>query len=118
MQAVTRAGSRLMGLDYGSRTVGVAVTDPLGMIVRPEETICRDREDKLRRTLARILEMTCRLGVAGIVIGLPLHMDGTECGIPRSRRKEMIDQVAACIILKDYIGCLSQRERSSAKTRP
>ena len=45
---------RVMGLDYGSKTVGVALTDPLGITVQPVETIVRKEENKLRRTLARI----------------------------------------------------------------
>ena len=44
----------ILGLDYGSKTVGVAVSDPLGITAQMAETIVREREDKLRRTLARI----------------------------------------------------------------
>lgn len=48
---------RLLGLDYGSKTVGVAVTDPLGYTAQPLETITRKEENKLRRTLARIEQL-------------------------------------------------------------
>ena len=45
---------RIMGLDYGSKTVGVAVCDPLGITAQAVETITRKDENKLRQTLARI----------------------------------------------------------------
>ena len=44
---------RILGLDYGSKTVGVAVSDPLGVTAQPLETIWRKSENKLRQTLAR-----------------------------------------------------------------
>lgn len=134
----------VMGLDYGSTTVGVAVTDALGMTVLPVETIVRKDENKLRRTCARIEELIRERGVTELVLGCPYHMDGTEgervlktrefadmlkrrtglpvhmvderlttveadeiladSGIERSRRKEYIDQVAAVLILEDYLG--------------
>jgi putative Holliday junction resolvase len=134
----------VLGLDYGSKTVGVAVTDPLGMTVLPLETIVRKEENKLRRTCARIEELIRERGVTELVLGCPYHMDGTEgarvektrlfadmlarrtglpitlvderlttveadeilaeSGIERSRRKEFIDQVAAVLILEDYLG--------------
>ena len=48
---------RLMGLDYGSKTVGVSAVDALGITVVPVETIWRKEENKLRRTCARIEEL-------------------------------------------------------------
>ena len=69
---------RIMALDYGSATVGVAMTDPLGITVQPSETITRKQENHLRRTCSRIEEMVRENGVDLIVIGLPLNMDGTE----------------------------------------
>ena len=48
---------RILGLDYGSKTVGVAVSDPTGLIATGLEVIRRDREDKLRKTLSRIEEL-------------------------------------------------------------
>ncbi len=48
---------RIMGLDYGSKTVGVAVCDPLGMTAQTVETITREDENKLRKTCARIEEL-------------------------------------------------------------
>ena len=69
---------RIMALDYGSRTVGVAMTDPLGITVQPSETITRKQENHLRKTYSRIEELIRENGVELIVIGLPLNMDGTE----------------------------------------
>ena len=48
---------RVLGLDYGSKTVGVAVSDPLGLTAQGVETIQRKEENKLRRTCARIEEL-------------------------------------------------------------
>ena len=48
---------RIMGLDYGSKTVGVAVSDALGITAQAVETICRKEENKLRKTCARIEEL-------------------------------------------------------------
>ena len=48
---------RILGLDYGSKTVGVAVSDPLGLTAQKVETIWRKQENKLRQTLARIEEL-------------------------------------------------------------
>ena len=65
-----------MGLDYGAKTVGVAVSDPLGLTAQAVETIFRERESKLRRTLARIGELIAEYGAERIVLGLPVHMGG------------------------------------------
>lgn len=66
---------RIMGLDYGSKTVGVAVSDPLGLTAQGIETICRKEENKLRKTLARIKELVKEYEVEKIVLGLPKHMN-------------------------------------------
>ena len=66
---------RIMGLDYGSRTVGVAVSDPLGITAQAVETICRKDENKLRKTCARIEELVAEYEVEKIVLGLPKHMN-------------------------------------------
>ena len=64
-----------MGLDYGSKTVGVAVSDPLGITAQGVETICRKAENKLRQTLARIEALTAEYEVERIVLGFPKHMN-------------------------------------------
>ncbi len=134
---------RILGLDYGSKTVGVAMTDALGMTVQPYKTIQRDRESKLRQTLSEIAEIVEQYQIEKIVMGLPLNMDDTEgdrvaktrdfaeklklrvavpieftderlttmeaeeildqSGIPRSEQKKVIDQVAAQLILEQYL---------------
>ena len=68
---------RLMGLDYGSRTVGVAVCDPLGITAQTVETITRRDENKLRQTLARIETLAAEYGVERIVLGYPKNMNNT-----------------------------------------
>lgn len=134
---------RILGLDYGSKTVGVAMTDALGMTVQPYKTIQRGRESKLRQTLSEIAEIVEQYQIEKIVMGLPLNMDDTEgdraaktrdfaeklklrvtvpieftderlttmeaeeildqSGIPRSEQKKVIDQVAAQLILEQYL---------------
>lgn len=69
---------RIMGLDFGSKTVGVAVSDPLGITAQGVEIIRRKSENKLRQTLARIEELVAEYGVTELVLGYPKHMNGTE----------------------------------------
>ncbi len=66
---------RIMGLDYGSKTVGVAISDELLLTAQGKEIIRRNEENKLRKTLARIEELILEYGVDRIVLGLPLNMD-------------------------------------------
>ena len=134
---------RIMGLDYGAKTVGVSLSDPLLCTAQPKETIWRDREGKLRPTLARIDEIAKAQDVRLIVVGLPLNMDDTigeraeaalafralvekrtgirtvmsderlttveakqmleASGIRLSEYKQYVDQVAANLILQEYI---------------
>ena len=68
---------RWMGLDYGAKTVGVAVSDPLHLTAQGLETIQREREAKLRRTYARIEELIQAYEVCLIVVGLPKNMNNT-----------------------------------------
>lgn len=66
---------RIMGLDYGTKTVGVAISDPLGLTAQAVETISRKEENKLRRTCARIEELIREYDVEKIVLGFPKHMN-------------------------------------------
>ena len=66
---------RIMGLDYGSKTVGVAVSDPLGFTAQGIEIVRRKSENKLRQTLARIEEIAKEYSVEKIVLGFPKHMN-------------------------------------------
>lgn len=69
---------RIMGLDFGSKTVGVAISDELLITAQGKEIIRREQENKLRRTCARIEELIVEYGVSEIVLGLPKNMNDTE----------------------------------------
>lgn len=69
---------RIMGLDFGSKTVGVAVSDSLLLTAQGLEIIRRNEENKLRRTLARIEELIEEYEVEEIVLGMPKNMNATE----------------------------------------
>ena len=66
---------RIMGLDYGTKTVGVAISDALLLTAQGIETIERKEENKLRRTCARIEELIREYEVDRIVLGFPKHMN-------------------------------------------
>ncbi len=68
---------RIMGLDYGSVTVGVAVSDGLLLTAQPVEVIKRKSETKLRQTLARLEELIAEYEVEKIVLGCPRNMNNT-----------------------------------------
>jgi putative Holliday junction resolvase len=134
---------RIMGLDYGSKTVGVAVSDPLFLTAQGVEIIRRPQENHLRRTLTRIEELVREYDVGEFVVGKPMNMDGScgervrlteefaeklerrtglpvtfwderltsveaealmsEAGLSREEQKAKVDQVAAQLILEDYM---------------
>lgn len=84
---------RIMGLDYGSKTVGVAVSDPLLVTAQSLEIIRRKSENKLRQTLARIEELIEEYQVDKIVLGLPRNMNATE-GERADRTREFADMLS------------------------
>ena len=104
---------RILGLDYGSKTVGVAVSDPLLITAQGVEIIRRESENKLRRTYARIEEIIAGYGdVEKIVLGYPRNMNDTigdrarkseefkaalerRCGLPVILWDERLTTVAA-----------------------
>ena len=109
---------RILGLDYGSKTVGVAVSDPLGITAQNLEVITRKQENKLRKTYARIEELAREYDVGLFVVGLPLHMSGDEgerarlarefaenlerrTGIPVKMQDERLSTVSADRILEE-----------------
>lgn len=69
---------RIMGLDFGSKTVGVAISDPLEITAQGIEIVRRKEENKLRRTLARIEELIVEYEVEEIVLGFPKNMNNSE----------------------------------------
>ena len=69
---------RILGLDFGSKTVGVAVSDGLLLTAQGVETIERKDENKLRKTCARIEELIAEYEITEIVLGLPKNMNNTE----------------------------------------
>lgn len=85
---------RVMGLDFGSRTVGVAVSDPLHITAQGLEIIRREQENKLRRTLARIEELVQEYEVEEIVLGYPKNMNNTvgERGEKTEEFKQMVER--------------------------
>lgn len=68
---------RIMGLDYGSKTMGVAISDALQLTAQGIEIIRRKQENKLRQTLARIEELIGEYEVEKIVLGFPKNMNDT-----------------------------------------
>lgn len=69
-------GSRLVGLDIGDKTVGVAISDPLFMVASPMKTINRGK--KLAPVIKELKTLIKSEEVGGLVAGLPVSMDGTE----------------------------------------
>ena len=83
---------RIMGLDFGSRTVGVAISDSLLLTAQGVEIIRRKEENKLRQTLARIEELIVENEVDEIVLGLPKNMNDTE-GVRVELTKEFKEEL-------------------------
>ena len=83
---------RIMGLDFGSKTVGVAVSDSLLITAQGLEIIQRKEENKLRRTLARIEELILEYEVKEIVLGLPKNMNATE-GVRAELTREFAEKL-------------------------
>ena len=85
---------RILGLDYGSKTVGVAVSDPLGITAQGVSTIWRKQENKLRQTLAQIEILVEDYQVERIVLGYPKNMNNTvgERALKSLEFKEMLER--------------------------
>ncbi len=69
---------RILGLDYGEKTVGVAISDETETIARGIEIIRRDKEESIKKSVARIKELIEEFDVQRIVLGYPKNMDGSE----------------------------------------
>ncbi len=93
---------RIMGLDYGSKTVGVAISDPLMITAQGVEIIKRKEENHIRQTLARIEELIVEYEVGEIVLGYPKNMNNTE-GIRVELTKEFKDKLERRTNLPVYL---------------
>ncbi|MDE3200850.1 MAG: Holliday junction resolvase RuvX [Acidobacteriota bacterium] len=140
---------RYLAIDFGAKRIGVAVSDPLGLTAQPVMTLERRRNP--REDLRSLARLARKHDVAGIVVGLPLHMSGDESpraaktrafaqklgalsGLPihlwderltseeahqilykaghkRQEHKEIVDQVAAALILEGFLAELAARKR-------
>jgi len=76
-------GARLLGLDLGEKTIGVALSDRLLMVATPMETLKRG---KFPADAARLDNIISEQGVGGLVVGLPLNMDGSDGPSAQSAR--------------------------------
>ena len=95
---------RVLGLDYGSKTVGVAVSDTLGWTAQSVETITRKSENKLRQTLARIEELAKLYEADCIVLGYPKHMnndEGERCARTEEFKEMLERRTGLPVILQD-----------------
>ncbi|MDO5703063.1 MAG: Holliday junction resolvase RuvX, partial [Lachnospiraceae bacterium] len=101
---MSERSGRILGLDYGSKTVGVAVCDPLRVTVRGLEIIRRKDETHLRPTLRRIAELAREYDVDAVVLGLPLNMDDSE-GLRAQKtlefRKMLESRLSVPVIMQD-----------------
>ena len=95
---------RILGLDYGSKTVGVAVSDAMGWTAQSLETITRKEENKLRKTLARIEALIQEYQVEKIVLGYPKHMNneqGDRCAKTESFKEMLERRTGLPVIFQD-----------------
>ena len=109
-----------MGLDYGSKTVGVAICDPLGITAQGIETIERKEENKLRKTLARIEELIKEYEVESVVLGLPKNMNNTlgERAEKTLEFKEMLERrTGLTVILWDERLTTVEAERTLIESK-
>lgn len=94
-------GQRLLGLDLGTRTIGLALSDGALIVATPMETI---RRAKFTADARRIGEIVAEHGVGGLVIGLPMNMDGTEgprCQSARQFAANLLERIELPIAFWD-----------------
>lgn len=144
------SGRRFLGLDIGTKTIGLALSDVLGMIATPTETL---RRGKFMDDSKKLLAMIKQHDVGVLVLGLPLNMDGSEgprcqsvrqfaanylavqdidivfwderlstvaahrvmidADLSRKRQAEVVDKMAAAIILQGFLDHLSYAKRNA-----
>ena len=137
---------RALGLDVGSKTIGLAVSDELGWTAQPLKTVRREQWD---RDMAEVRKVMVECNITHLVVGLPLNMNGSEgpsavearkvgqalngpgleivywderlttvaaskslieTNASRKKRKEVIDQVAASLILQGWLDSRTPQE--------
>jgi putative Holliday junction resolvase len=105
------SGQRLMGLDLGAKTIGLALSDPTLTIATPHQTL---RRGKFSRDAERLAELIAAHEVGGLVIGLPVEMDGSE-----GRRAQSTRQFARNLLERIDIplGFWDERLSTAAVTR-
>jgi putative Holliday junction resolvase len=143
-------GRRFLGLDIGTKTIGLALSDVLGMIATPTETL---RRGKFMDDAKKLLAMVKQHDVGALVLGLPLNMDGSEgprcqsvrqfaanllaiqdidiafwderlstvvahrvmidADLSRKRQAEVVDKMAAAVILQGFLDHLSYAKRNA-----
>ena len=110
---------RLMGLDYGSKTVGVAVSDPLVLTAQGVDTVWRKQENKLRQTMARIEELISEYQVERIVLGYPKNMNNTvgERAVKSLEFKEKLEKRTGLpVVMWDERLTTAEAERTLMET--
>jgi len=101
LKARLSKNTRLLGLDPGSKTIGLALSDPGLTVASPLETI---RRRKFREDAAALIRLIEERGVGGLVIGLPVNMDGTEgprCQSARQFAANLLERVDIPIVFWD-----------------
>lgn len=66
---------RILGVDFGEKRIGLAVSDPLGFTAQQLDTLIRQNKNQVMQTIARLCE---EYGVEELVMGLPVNMDGSH----------------------------------------
>ena len=95
---------RIMGLDFGAKTVGVAMSDEMLMTAQPLETISRERETKLRKTYARLEALMDEYQVEKVVVGLPKKLnneEGERCQKTREFARRLEERTGLEVIFWD-----------------
>jgi putative Holliday junction resolvase len=105
------ASGKLLGLDLGTKTIGVAISDGMRFSATPLETIARQ---KFTLDAERLLALIATNNVAGIVIGMPLNMDGTEGPRAQSTRAFVRNFAQRCPL---PVAFWDERLSTSAVTR-
>jgi putative Holliday junction resolvase len=96
--------SRVMGLDYGDKTIGVAVSDPLLWTAQPIKTISRKQPDDLKASLSELRDLIGRYAITKIVLGYPKNMNNTEgprCAVTVAFQKKLEKEFGLPVVLTD-----------------